>query len=103
MILLQMHWIRCINYILVKMVFGKYGADPSNPAVQQLELYKLQQIKHYLIGILDETGGYSVCELNFGNGYFGTTAVSSAGTNASGMEYLNMMYQLATQLYQLRE
>ena len=23
-------------------------------------------------------------ELNFGNGYFGTTAVSSAGTNASG-------------------
>ena len=32
----------------------------------------------YLIGIGDETGGYSVCELNFGDGYFGTTAVSSA-------------------------
>jgi len=40
--------------------------------------------KTYLIGIGDETGGYSVCELNFGNGYFGTTAVSSAGANASG-------------------
>jgi hypothetical protein len=25
----------------------------------------------------------SICDLNFGNGYFGTTAVSSAGTNAS--------------------
>jgi hypothetical protein len=25
-----------------------------------------------------------VCNVNFGNGYFGTTAVSSAGTNASG-------------------
>jgi len=32
----------------------------------------------YLIGIGDETGGYSVCELNFGDGYFGTTAVASA-------------------------
>ena len=28
------------------------------------------------------TGG--ICSYNFGNGYFGTTAVSSAGTNASG-------------------
>ena len=27
---------------------------------------------------------YQVAESNFGNGYFGTTAVSSAGTNASG-------------------
>ena len=32
-------------------------------------------------------GGYggTVWNLNFGNGYFGTTAVSSAGTNASGI------------------
>jgi hypothetical protein len=29
-----------------------------------------------------ESGTYSI---NFGNGYFGTTAVSSAGTNASGI------------------
>ncbi|ADD94160.1 hypothetical protein [uncultured phage MedDCM-OCT-S04-C1161] len=27
----------------------------------------------------------SSTEVNFGNGYFGTTAVSSAGTNASGI------------------
>jgi len=31
-------------------------------------------------------GGYSITwDTNFGNGYFGTTAVSSAGTNASGI------------------
>jgi hypothetical protein len=29
--------------------------------------------------------GASVVNFNFGNGYFGTTAVSSAGTNASGI------------------
>jgi hypothetical protein len=27
----------------------------------------------------------AVVSFNFGNGYFGTTAVSSAGTNASGI------------------
>ena len=31
------------------------------------------------------TSGTSDAEFNFGNGYFGTTAVSSAGTNASGI------------------
>ena len=30
------------------------------------------------------SSGYDSCQANFGNGYFGTTAVSSAGTNASG-------------------
>ena len=32
-------------------------------------------------------GGSSVTDIeaNFGNGYFGTTAVASAGTNASGI------------------
>ena len=29
--------------------------------------------------------GSQSCSMNFGNGYFGTTAVSSAGTNASGI------------------
>ncbi len=32
----------------------------------------------------DATTHSSYCQANFGNGYFGTTAVSSAGTNASG-------------------
>ncbi len=30
------------------------------------------------------SSGYNVYDINFGNGYFGTTAVASAGTNASG-------------------
>ena len=30
-------------------------------------------------------GSQSILSANFGNGYFGTTAVSSAGTNASGI------------------
>ena len=31
------------------------------------------------------SGNHSTARFNFGNGYFGTTAVSSAGTNASGI------------------
>ena len=39
----------------------------------------------YFFGFSDYWGaGSSSSEANFGNGYFGTTAVSSAGTNASG-------------------
>jgi len=38
----------------------------------------------YFMGISDEhNAGSNTWEANFGNGYFGTTAVSSAGTNAS--------------------
>ena len=32
----------------------------------------------------ENNGTYTTWQVNFGNGYFGTTAVSSAGTNASG-------------------
>ena len=39
----------------------------------------------YAMGVsLANTGGGRSISANFGNGYFGTTAVSSAGTNASG-------------------
>ena len=73
---------------LHKLYFSKNGvwqngADPSNHS-STTGVVGITADKTYLIGIGDETGGYSVCELNFGNGYFGTTAVSSAGTNASG-------------------
>ena len=37
----------------------------------------------YLVGV-GVIAGQDTLEVNFGNGYFGTTAVSSAGTNASG-------------------
>ena len=40
----------------------------------------------YFMGIDDEdNAGTNIWEANFGNGYFGTTVVSSAGTNASGI------------------
>jgi hypothetical protein len=39
----------------------------------------------YFPAVGDYGGAISVFDLNFGNGYFGTTAVSSAGTNASGI------------------
>jgi hypothetical protein len=34
--------------------------------------------------IMIHLGNLYLIQANFGNGYFGTTAVSSAGTNASG-------------------
>ena len=37
----------------------------------------------YLVGV-GVIAGQDTLEVNFGNGYFGTTAVASAGTNASG-------------------
>ena len=42
-------------------------------------------------------------QANFGNGYFGTTAVSSAGTNASGIGIFNMMFQQVILLYQPKD
>ena len=39
----------------------------------------------YFPAVGDYGGAISVFDLNFGNGYFGTTAVASAGTNASGI------------------
>jgi len=42
-------------------------------------------------------------QTNFGNGYFGTTPVASAGTNASGIGIFNMMYQQAILLYQQKD
>lgn len=38
----------------------------------------------YYLGASLYSNGTSIGNLNFGNGYFGTTAVTSAGTNASG-------------------
>ena len=40
----------------------------------------------YAMGVsLANTGGGRSISANFGNGYFGTTAISSEGTNASGV------------------
>ena len=35
--------------------------------------------------LYEGSGGAPIYQFNFGNGYFGTTAISSEGTNASGI------------------
>ena len=45
--------------------------------------YVTGQWTHFCIGD-NTTSGNDHCEANFGNGIFGTTAIASAGTNASG-------------------
>ena len=47
----------------------------------------------------DNSSSDMALNVNFGNGYIGTTAVSSAGTNASNLEYLNIMFQQAIPRY----
>ena len=39
----------------------------------------------WMFGCTNQSTGSTNTQFNFGNGYFGTTAVSSAGTNASGI------------------
>ena len=45
----------------------------------------LTQEGFYAFSCADKSTGSSTLIVNFGNGYFGTTAVASAGTNASGI------------------
>ena len=40
---------------------------------------------YHIVGANATSGNSSTFQANFGNGYFGTTAVASAGTNASGI------------------
>ena len=58
------------------------GASPTNYIT--LDSTGFEGRYHFAVG--DSSSGNSVVwRANFGNGYFGTTAVSSAGTNASGL------------------
>jgi len=56
---------------------GTGGVSTDNPA---------DRSGFYFFGVGDTSGVYGqTFSVNFGNGYFGTTAVASAGTNASGI------------------
>jgi hypothetical protein len=68
-----------------KVWWGKNGTwfNSGNPASGSNEAFSVNTSYTYLIASGVYTGGYSSANHNFGNGYFGTTAVSSAGTNAS--------------------
>jgi len=69
-----------------KLYFGKNGTwensgDPTSGATGTGSLKDLTANEYYHF-VINPRGGSTYC--NFGNGYFGTTAISSAGTNASG-------------------
>jgi len=74
-----------------KLYFGKNGTweesgDPTSGATGTGATSTLASNTTYIVACGNY--GYSNAnswEFNFGNGYFGTTAVSSAGTNASGI------------------
>ena len=71
------------NYIY----FGKNGSwwNGSSYASATPSTYiTFDDIDNYMFSYVHGGGTDSTTEANFGNGYFGTTAVSSAGTNASG-------------------
>ena len=73
-----------------RVTFSKNGSwtdgsgnwDETSP----IAYLTLSSDQTYFIGVSDKsTSQSSTWESNFGNGYFGTTAVASAGTNASGI------------------
>ena len=67
-----------------KLYFGKNGSwqGSSNPSTEASPAFTgLSTSKFWFPAF----SGGSSNSANFGNGYFGTTAVSSAGTNASGI------------------
>ena len=71
-----------------KIWFGKNGAwfNSGNPASGTNEAFSsISASNTYFPSGTVYNGGFSSINFNFGNGYFGTTAVSSAGTNASNI------------------
>ena len=67
-----------------KLYFGVNGSwgNSANPATGANPHYDSLDTTLFYFPCVS-TG--SDCSVNFGNGYFGTTAISSAGTNASGI------------------
>jgi len=80
---------------LNKLYFSKNGtwlngADPSNltSTTGVVGITKPENgVSGFLFPVISDAGSTATPQFitNFGNGYFGTTAVSSAGTNASGI------------------
>ena len=74
-----------------KLYFSKNGTwqnsgDPTSGSTGTGSAFDIVSGVSYSFGQSSSDGGTDpVYSWNFGNGYFGTTAVSSAGTNASGI------------------
>jgi hypothetical protein len=71
-----------------KMYIAKNGSwvNSGNPSAGTggIDYSSLGDNNMFIVGD-NNAAGYNSFSFNFGNGYFGTTAVSSAGTNASGI------------------
>ena len=73
-----------------KLYFHKNGTyqnsgDPTSGSTGTGAVSITSGKSYYIACSTIASGGTKVFSANFGNGYFGTTAVSSAGTNASGI------------------
>jgi len=72
-----------------KMYFSLNGTflNSSNPANQTNPAMSSIPVTDFLVPAIAQgtSSRSSTIKINFGNGYFGTTAVSSAGSNASGI------------------
>ncbi len=67
--------------------YGNNGSGVGNPATGAYPAMTSTQLtadEYEFIASPNTGSGNGQLDFNFGNGYFGTTAVSSAGTNASG-------------------
>ena len=73
----------CFDADTGKLFSGKNGTwfENGNPETGAYPMYTLPTGKFYIPCLSVENGNH---EINFGNGYFGSTQISSAGTNASG-------------------
>ena len=69
-----------------KLYFSKNGTWQNSgvPTSGSTGTGAISTIAGVTYGFMTSDYNNKVCQLNTGNGYFGTTAVSSAGTNASG-------------------
>ena len=61
-----------------------YSGNPATGANAQIDFTNSTPDPLHVFAGNGDTGN-RICKYNFGNGYFGTTVVSSAGTNASGI------------------
>ena len=79
----------------LKVYFSKNGVwqnsgDPTSGSTGTGAFYTIASVDstpdgaYFFEATNNDADGNSVWDWNFGNGYFGTTAVASAGTNASG-------------------
>tara|TARA_Y100000004_G_scaffold195034_1_gene261065 strand:+ start:29 stop:1387 length:1359 start_codon:yes stop_codon:yes gene_type:complete len=85
-----------VDFDNLKIYFGKNGTwfnsgDPTSGSTGTGSAFNITAPSStpsgfYHFGVSDHSTGYNqTFASNFGNGYFGTTAVASAGTNASGI------------------